>query len=311
MAVHPQVQAVLDAAAAAGARPYETMSVAEARDSARASIALSGALQEVAHVEHLAIPGPGGDLAVRVYAPAGKAPLPALVYYHGSGWVIHDLDTYDPVCRAMANGTGCVVVAVDYRKAPEHPFPAALDDCWATLRWTVDNAQRLGIDPRRIGIGGDSAGGNLAAVTAIRARDEGGPALACQLLIYPATDAACDTPSYTANAAGYLIGVDTMHWFWNHYLGDWPDPADPRVSPLRAPDLADLPPTLVVTAEYDPLRDDGRLFAERLRAAGVPVTHTDYAGMVHGFLRMHGVLDTTEELRQEIGAWVRSVMAAR
>ncbi|MEO1018988.1 MAG: alpha/beta hydrolase, partial [Pseudomonadota bacterium] len=213
--------------------------------------------------------------------------------------------------RVLANRTGCVVVALNYQKAPEHKFPVPLDDAWAALLWLNEHAEELGVDPTRIGVMGDSAGGNLATVTAMRARDEGGPTLACQILIHPVTDADMDKPSYLANAEGYMLQRGSMEAFYGHYLNDPKEGNDPHVSPLRAKHLGDLPPALVLTAEYDPLLDDGRLYARRLEAAGVTVKYSEYSGVIHGFLFMQGVLDASKRLHNEIGAWVRDVMRTR
>jgi acetyl esterase len=310
MPLDPQAQALLDQFAAAGRPPIAELSPQEARETFRQMIALAGEPEPVARVEDRTVPGPAGPIPVRVYTPAGQPPLPALVYFHGGGWVIGDLDSHDPVCRALANGAGCVVVAVDYRLAPEHKYPAAAEDCYAATRFVAEQAAELGIDPARIAVGGDSAGGNLAAVVAQMARDRGGPPLVFQLLIYPVTDYSFDTVSYRDNAEGYLLTRDSMEWFWAHYLPDAAAGREPYASPLQAKDLRGLPPALVITAEYDPLRDEGEAYAERLRAAGVTATTRRYDGMIHGFFQLGGVLEQGKAAVAEAAAALRAELAA-
>ena len=305
MPVEPQTQTILDQLTAMGGPPLHTLPVPEARKLMDNLRALAATGPEVAAVGDRRIPGPAGEIPVRIYTPAGSGPVAALVWFHGGGWVLGDIPGADATCRDLANAAGCVVVSVDYRLAPESKFPAASDDCYAATRWVADHATSLGIDPKRLAIGGDSAGGNLAAVTALRARDEGGPALAFQLLVYPATDANADTPSYRDNADGYLLTKDSMLWFWDHYLRNDADRANPHVSPLRASSLKGLPPALVITAEFDPLRDEGEVFGKRLREAGVPVTISRYDGTIHGFFTMTGFLDLAKKAVAEAAAALR------
>jgi acetyl esterase len=258
----------------------------------------------VARVEHRFIPGPTADLPVRIYYPEGAAAdgrFGALVLFHGSGWVICNLDVNDVPARALANRSGCVVVAVNYQKAPEHKFPIPLDDCYATTCWVADHAAELGVDPARIGVGGDSSGGNLAAAVCLRARDEGGPALAFQLLIYPPTCSDLATATYESCAEGYGLQRESMRWFWDMYLTAPEDGRNPLASPLLADDLSGLPPAFVATAEFDPLRDDGERYAERLRDAGVPVKLRRYDGMIHAFYLMDGVIGQASQLFDEAG----------
>jgi acetyl esterase len=308
MPVHPQVAALLEQMREAGQPPFEHMSVPEARQAAWAFADLQGPGPEVASVQHRFIPGPTADLPVRIYTPEGQAPFPAIVYFHGSGWVILNIEICDPTMRALANDSGCVVVAVNYQKAPEHKFPVPFNDAWASTCWVAEHAEELGIDPARIAVGGDSAGGNLAAAVAIKAREEGGPALAYQLLVYPATEYDLDTPSCLENAEGYLLQRESMRWFWGHYLDGATDVPDWRAFPMRAASLADLPPALVVTAEFDPRRDDGRRYADRLRAEGVQITYREHAGMIHGFYWMQAVLDQSRNLHEEIAREVRAAL---
>ena len=246
---------------------------------------------------------------MRIYTPQGSGPFPVLVYFHGGGWVIGNVDTHDPTCRTLTNAAGCVVVSVDYRLAPEHKFPAAVDDCYAATQWVAANAAAINGDSSRIAIGGDSAGGNLTAVVAIEARDKGGPPLVFQLLVYPVTDYSFSTPSYRDNGDGYLLTKDSMVWFWDHYLRSEADGQDYRASPLRASDLTGLPPALVITAEYDPLRDEGEAYAARLQEAGVSVTCTRYDGMIHGFYGLTAVVDQARKAVEESVAALRASFA--
>jgi acetyl esterase len=248
----------------------------------------------MAEVRDLGIPGPAGDVPCRSYRPAGSQPgqmLPGLVYFHGGGFVIGDLDTHDVLCRELSNGSGCAVIAVDYRMGPEARFPAAVDDCLAVTRWVSASAASLGIDRQRLAVGGDSAGGNLAAVVAVGARDAGDTPLAFQLLIYPCTDFRMGTASSHDNGDGYLLTRDTMNYFYGHYLTDPAEKLDPRTSVLLHPNLAGLPPALVLTAGYDPLRDEGRQYADALSAAGNRAQYVCFERQIHGFITMGKVLE--------------------
>ena len=309
MPIDPQAQAFLDQLSALGAQPLSSMPVADAR---RAMDALASLRVDPAPVRSAVdrrVPGPAGEVPVRIYTPNAPAPLPLLVYFHGGGWVLGGLDTHDGTCRELANGTGCVVVSVDYRLAPEHKFPAAAEDCYAVTQWAAAHAAELGADAKRLAVGGDSAGGNLAAVVAQIARDRGGPPIVFQLLIYPVIAAAFDTPSYRDNAEGYLLTAGDMRWFWNHYLASSADAADPYAAPLGALTLAGLPPALVITAEFDPLRDEGELYAHRLEEAGVPARLTRYDGMIHGFFGMGHMMDKAKAAVQESCANLRQVFS--
>ena len=308
MPLHPQANALLAQMRDAGVKPFEELSVREAREESWGYLALAGEPQEVAAVGHTFIPGPTADLPARVYTPEGDAPRGGIVFFHGSGFVIANIEICDAAVRSLANSTGCVVVSVNYQKAPEHPFPEPFDDCYAATEWVYAHADDLGIDPGRFAVAGDSAGGNLAAAVCLKARDENGPRIAQQLLIYPALDCNWDTPSAHENAEGYGLQRETMRWFWNHYLADPADAANPLVSPLRAPDLSGLPPAFIATAEFDPLRDDGENYAERLREAGVDVTVKRYDGMIHGFYWMLGALDDARVLHDDIAGAVAEVL---
>lgn len=282
MPLDPLARLLLDQIAASSVPSIEGLPVAQARAAFEAMSRAREAKLSLARVEDRRIPGPAGEIPVRIYTPEGEAPLPVLVFFHGGGWVIGSLDSHDALCRTLARAVPALVISVDYRLAPEHPFPAAVEDSHAALRWAFDNAAALGGDPARLAVGGDSAGGNLAAVVALLARDRGGPALAHQLLVYPATDLRGDTVSMRENGEGYFLTHGVMVWFSNHYLTS-AQKLLPHASPLLAPDLRGLPPATVITAEFDPLRDEGEAYAARLREAGVAVEATRYDGMIHGF----------------------------
>jgi len=310
MPLDPQLQAFLDQIQALGAPTFETLSVAEARLASATMGDLHGMLEPVDSVDNLAAPGPAGQIPLRLYTPEGDGPFPVLVYFHGGGWVVGDLESHDAVCRGLTNAANCLVVAVDYRLAPEHKFPAAAEDAYAATEWVAEHAAQLGGDADRIAVAGDSAGGNLAAVVALMARDRSGPRLVYQLLIYPVTDSSLDTPSCHDNAQGYFLTLEGMRWFWNHYVRDEADRANPYAAPLRAEDLHGLPPALLITAEFDPLRDEGEAYGARLRAAGVPADLQRYDGMIHGFFSMAAVVDQAKVAMAQIGTKLRTVFAA-
>jgi len=245
-------------------------------------------------VEDQMIDGPAGAIPLRIYRPSAAA-APVHVHFHGGGWVIGDLDTHDRDCREICAGAECIVVAVDYRLAPEHPFPAAPEDCYAALCWAAANLQNIGGLATPVSVGGDSAGGTLATGVCLMARDRNGPAIAMQLLIYPVTDATMESASYRDNADGYLLSRTMMSWFWDHYCPDLALRADPLASPITAEDLSGLPPALVMTAEFDPLRDEGEAYAERLKDAGVAVEVRRFDGLVHGFFSQAGIIEAARE----------------
>ena len=295
MPVDPQVQTILDALEAAGGSKFVEMSAVDAR-------AWFNAFRRpfdipIGDVENRQIPGPGGDIPIRIFTPVQTSsdPRPVIVYFHGGGWVVGDLDSHDVVCRSLANASGCKIVSVDYRLAPEHPWPAAPDDCFAAVEWVAAHAADLGVDANRLAVAGDSAGGNLAAAITLRARAAHGPHIAFQLLIYPAVDATMSLPSNEANGRGYFLEKAGMDWFYGHYLPNPAEAKNPDVSPLFAADLTGLPPAYVVTAEYDPLRDEGRAYAEKLQAAGVSVDYINYPTMIHGFFGFQAVVDVSKE----------------
>ena len=287
---------MIDLVISSGRPAYHQLSPKDARQLFRETRPASTPTPpQIGMVRDLTADGPLGPIPLRVYRPAGvpaSTPLAVLVFFHGGGWVIGDLETHDVLCRQLTAGSGVSVVSVDYRLAPEHKFPAAVDDAWAATRWVVAHAGELAVDASRLAVGGDSAGGNLAAVVALLARDKGAPAIAVQVLIYPVTDLVGETRSYRDFAEGYLLTREGMRWFIAHYLTAEAEAADWRASPLRAQSLAGLPPALIVTAGFDPLRDEGEAYAERLRDAGVRVDSVCYGGMIHGFVPMGRLLDT-------------------
>ena len=305
MPLDPQARAALDLRA--GAPPLESLTPTQARAQSAAVPRLPG--PEVAKVEDVLVPGDGVEVPVRVYTPAGER-AGALVWLHGGGWVIGSIETNDATCRALANEAGCVVVSVGYRLAPEAKFPLPLDDCYAAAVWTVGPAAALGFDPRAVAIGGASAGGNLAAAVALMARERGGPALAHQLLVYPVVENDDSSQSFQDNGEGYGLDRTTMRWYWDHYVRDEADASNPLAAPLLADDLSGLPPALIITAEYDPLRDGGEAYAERLRQAGVETACSRYDGMIHGFFSAGAPVDRTWDAIAEAAAALRGAFTA-
>jgi acetyl esterase len=310
MPLAPAARTMIDQLEASGFPPLWELPLEQARSAG----ALFGTMDEppaVASVEDRVIPGPAGDLPVRIYTPDAPGPRPVVTYFHGGGFVFCSIETHDGTCRRLANATGTVVASVEYRLAPECPFPAATDDCYAATVWAHEHADDLGADAGRLVVAGDSAGGNLAAVVAQMARDRGGPPIAFQVLVYPVIDGACDTPSYTENAEGYFLERQAMQWFWDQYLGPGGDCKDPLASPNRASDLSGLPPAIVITAEYDPLRDEGEAYAAALDAAGVPVTMRRYDGMIHGFVSMPMLFPEADEAMERISVALHAAFATR
>ena len=308
MPVDPMIAALLAEAEKIDPRPLEALSVAEARargGSVNAAPAL--APEPVAEVRD-AIVDARPPISIRLYRPRSGKTLPLLVYFHGGGWVVGSVAISDPFCRALANASGCAVVSVEYRLAPEDRYPAAADDAYAATRWSAEHAADLGIDASRVAVGGSSAGGNLAAVVTLMARDQRTPPIAFQLLHVPVMDHDFGTPSYRANATGYGLTRAGMRWFWDHYAPDEKLRDEPYASPLRAKDFAGLPPAHVVTAECDPLRDEGKAYAARLVEAGVKTTYAEYPGMVHGFTSMAMSIPTGRTAIDEMGAALRKAL---
>jgi acetyl esterase len=306
--VHPQAQQVLEGKAASGVPPLWELTPSEGRAVVEANGVIIGAGPDVASVRDITIPSRAGGMPARVYSPSSAAPG-VVVYYHGGGWVVGSVNSWDACCRLLAVTSGCDVVSVDYRLAPEHVFPAATDDAFDALVW-VASADGVA-NGRPIVVAGDSAGGNLALVTALRARDAGGPPLAMQLLVYPVADSDLDRKSYHEyDGDEFIVNRGDMVWFWNHYA---PDPAvrvNPYASPLRAGDLTGLPPAYVITAEHDPLRDEGFECAERLRAARVPVEHRHFGSQIHGFFTFVNLLDDADRAVADAGQAIRAAVDA-
>ena len=309
MTLDPQVARIIEKVAAQDLKPLHVLSPEVAREQMRL-LAIGGRRDEVAAVEEIVVDTVDARLPARVYRPLRcESTPPVVVYYHGGGWVIGDLDTHDGLCRALANASGCVFVSVDYRLAPEHRYPAAAEDAYGAAQWVAEESDRLGVDRDRLAVAGDSAGGNLAAVAALMARDRGGPSIAFQVLVYPITDGDVERASYLENAEGYVLTKSAMEWFWNHYLASEAERFEPHASPLRAESLRGLPPALVTVAEYDPLRDEGLAYAAAMEEASVSVELIRYDGMVHGFLRQLDVFDRARVGVEDIASALRRVFA--
>jgi acetyl esterase len=313
MSLDPDVDRLFQLLRASGVQPLAAQTVEQARFYYREKTArLGGPAAAMAEVRDLKTSGPAGDIPLRLYRPEGVTePGPALIYIHGGGWVIGDLDSHDKVCRGISAKTPCRVVAVDYRLAPEHPFPEGLNDVIAAVAWIAGHAASLGIDKDRLAIGGDSAGGSMSAVACLNAREQG-PALRAQVLIYPSTDSTPEVrlwPSRVQNAQIPPLTADALRWFSTKYITtDSVDRRDWRLSPLHAESLAGLPAALVITAEYDPLRDEGKAYADRLNASGVPALHVDFPGQIHGFIEFGGLLSAAGAAIDEIAAFLRALL---
>ncbi len=314
--LHPDARALIDLIEKRGLPPMHTLTPVDARAFYRDRRAFTQPdSPEVGEVRDLSCDGPRGPIPLRLYRPIGakphpSKPLPVLVYYHGGGWTIGDLDTHDVLCRELCNGSGAAVVSVDYRMGPEHPFPAASDDCIAATYWVRTHAEGLGVDPSRLAVGGDSAGGNLAAVVAIAARDAGDLPIAFQLLIYPATDQRRAHASHTTNGTGYLLTRETIGYYHDNYFDAPSHDLDWRASPLLRDDLSRLPPSLVLTAGFDPLRDEGLDYADRLVAAGNRATYVCYERQIHGFITMGRVIDEAHSAVHLCAAELARALAA-
>ncbi|HXN85986.1 MAG TPA: alpha/beta hydrolase [Candidatus Binataceae bacterium] len=301
MPLDPQAELLLKQLAASPAPALNTLSPANARAATAAMFKVAPSSEEPVHkVENRNIPGPAGQIPVRIYTPAGAGPFPILMFIHGGGFVICDLDSHDAACRSLTNQANCVTVSIDYRLAPEHKFPAAVEDCYAAANWVSEHAKELNGDPKRLAVGGDSAGGNLSAVISMMARDSGKPKICFQLLVYPATDAHRNTASHR-NFTNYFLTKEMIDYFMGHYLRGKEDLDDPRMSIALAKNFKGLPPAHIITAEFDPLRDEGEAYAETLRANGVAATVTRYPGMIHGFFTMANVLEQGKQAVAEAG----------
>jgi acetyl esterase len=309
MALHPQMKTLLDAMAAANLPAFHSLSPQEARRLMGAR-RQAGEPEPIAKVEDRTIPRSGGEIPVRIYTPESKPPLGALVYLHGGGWVLGDIEMTDQPCRMLANQSGCMVISVDYRLAPEHKFPAGPEDCYTVAKWVADNAASLKVDPARIAIGGTSAGATLATVVTLMARDRGGPRIAHQMLVYPATTSELTSGSHREFAGDkyYILSRADMEWFWGHYLNSAADRTNPYACPAYAKTLRGLPPAFLITAEYDPLRDEGEAYAARLREEGVAVALKRYDGVTHGFFGMPAQLDLARQAIAEASARLREAL---
>jgi acetyl esterase len=294
MSLAPEIKAFLEAGAAAGLPQVWEAPVDVIRRNTQARPALAGPAEPVFETINRFIPGPTADLPIRIYRPVDSSNAPAILYFHGGGWVLNFLDIYDASLTRLANRSGATVISVNYQKAPEHPFPTPFNDCYSTLEWVIAHAQELKIDPRRIGVAGDSAGANLASAVAIKARDQKVP-LAFQLLVYPCNDRNFESKSYVQNATGYGLTTQAMKWFWDQYLHDSKDYENPYAVPMRCSSFRDVAPAIIMTAQYDPLLSDGENYAQALSRDGVPVVYREFEGMVHGFFSNMAVTPMARE----------------
>ena len=312
MTLDPGAQRVLEMVANSGLPKYEDVDPATARTLySKGRAVMQPDPQEVAETRDLSAPGPAGPIPLRLYRPIGSSPedvLPVLIYYHGGGFVIGDIETHDGVCRHLANASKCAVISVHYRLAPEHKFPAAVEDAFATAQWVADQERSLNLDTSRIAVGGDSAGGNLSTVVCLLARDAGQPKIAFQMLLYPGTDLSMSLPSQQRLAEGYLLTKYNQRWFLDHYTRSEEDKADWRASPLRAPSLKGLPPAYIMTAGYDPVSDDGIVYGERLQKEGVQVAMRHFENQIHGFLTMGRIIPDSAVALDEAGAALRKAL---
>ena len=308
MPLDPQVMQILAEDSKPGLPAYHRLSPSQARQQMLDNSPLVNPELSACQVKDSTIPGSGAPLPIRCYYPQGDPPFPVVVYFHGGGWIMGNLDTHNAICHALANTSGCLVVAVDYRLAPEHKFPAATKDAFTATCWVSHNADHIGADARRMAIMGESAGATLSTVTCMMIRERGGPRLTLQVLVYPVTDCSFLTRSHKKYADGYMLTREMMNWIWDQYLTDKRDAEHPHVSPLRAKSLRNLPPALVLTAEYDPLCDEGKAYAGRLKQDGVKVRYSLYEGMVHGFFRMTDRVDRARQALQEVSSALKEAL---
>lgn len=309
MPLAPEIEQYLAARTALGAPEVWQAPVNVIRANTYDRVELAGVPEKVFSIQDRYIPGPTADLHIRIYRPNDQKDLPALVYFHGGGWVVNFLDMYDANLSSLANKSGSVVVAVNYQKSPEHPYPIPFDDCFATLLWVQRNADLLGIDLQKIGVGGDSAGATLAAATALKTRDTIGPGLAYQLLIYPSTERNFDTSSYLRHATRYGLSRQSMQWYWEQYLQGHDHDQDPYACPSTAKDFTHLAPAIIVTAEFDPLKDDGVKYERLLREAGVQTHYREYEGMIHGFANLGSVTPTAAVALRDCAELIRAIIS--
>jgi len=311
MGLKPEINAYLAERAAAGLPQVWQAPLAEIRENTNLHIALKQPLLQIYSVEHRNINGPTSNLPIRIYRPSEENNLPALVFFHGGGWVLNFLDIYEPALRKIAKNGNFVIIAVEYQKAPEHPYPAPLDDCYATLKWVIENAAELGVDQAAIGVGGDSAGGNLASSVALKACDEKLISLAFQLLIYPCNDYQMNYSSATTYSQGFGLTTQAMKWFWDQYLSKIEDREDPYAVPIKANSLRGVAPAILIAAEYDPLTDDVRNYYHKLTKDSVPAIYKEFAGQIHGFFNLSGVTDDAESLYLEIAKEINAILGRR
>ena len=311
MGLKPEIAAYLAERAATGLPQVWQAPLAEIRENTKLHIALKQPLLQIHSVDHRSINGPTSNLPIRIYRPSEENNLPALVFFHGGGWVLNFLDIYEPALRKIAKNGNFLIIAVDYQKAPEHSYPAPLDDCYATLKWVIENAKDLGVDLAAIGVGGDSAGGNLASSVALKASNEQLISLAFQLLIYPCNDYQMDYPSATNYSQGYGLTTQAMKWFWDQYLSKVEDQEDPYAVPVKANSLRGVAPAILIAAEFDPLTDDVKNYYQKLIKDSVPAIYKEFAGQIHGFFNLSGVTDDAESLYSEIAKEINAVLGRR
>ena len=311
MGLKPEIAAYLAERAATGLPQVWQAPLAEIRENTKLHIALKQPLLQIHSVDHRSINGPTSNLPIRIYRPSEENNLPALVFFHGGGWVLNFLDIYEPALRKIAKNGNFVIIAVDYQKAPEHSYPAPLDDCYATLKWVIENTKDLGVDLAAIGVGGDSAGGNLASSVALKASNEQLISLAFQLLIYPCNDYQMNYPSATNYSQGYGLTTQAMKWFWDQYLSKVEDREDPYAVPIKANSLRGVAPAILIAAEFDPLTDDVKNYYQKLIKDSVPAIYKEFAGQIHGFFNLSGVTDDAESLYSEIAKEINAVLGRR
>jgi acetyl esterase len=311
MGLKPEITAYLAERSATGLPQVWQAPLAQIRENTKLHIALKQPLLQIYSVDHRSINGPSSNLPIRIYRPSEENNLPALVFFHGGGWVLNFLDIYEPALRKIAKNGNFVIIAVEYQKAPEHSYPAPLDDCYATLKWVIENAAELGIDLAAIGVGGDSAGGNLASSVALKACSEQLISLAFQLLIYPCNDYQMNYPSATNYSQGYGLTTQAMKWFWDQYLSKVEDQEDPYAVPVKANSLRGVAPAILIAAEFDPLTDDVKNYYQKLIKDSVPAIYKEFAGQIHGFFNLSGVTEDAESLYSEIAKEINAVLGRR
>ena len=308
MGVKPEISAYLQDRAALGLPQVWQAPLAQIRENTKLHVALQQSLDEIYSCEHKIIQGPTSKLPIRIYRPSNQQNLPVLLFFHGGGWVLNFLDIYEPALRKLSNLGNFVIVALEYQKAPEHPYPAAFNDCYATLEWLIDNAKQLDIDLTSVGVGGDSAGGNLASAVALKAVNENLISLAFQLLIYPCNDVKMEYPSAIKNAEGFGLTTKAMKWFWQQYLSNESDKKDPYAVPITAKSLKGVAPAILISAEFDPLADDVRNYYHKLQQDLVPAVYKEYAGQIHGFFNLSGITTDAESLYLDIATEINAIL---